>query len=107
MTILVRGSNKLVLEEAERSLHDALCVIRCLVKQKALIAGGGAPEIEIALKLSAYAQTLSGVEAYCVKAFAEAFEVSFSISLILLVANRDDYSLFLRSSHQHWRRMLA
>lgn len=82
MTILVRGSNKLVLEEAERSLHDALCVIRCLVKQKALIAGGGAPEIELSLKLGSYAQTLSGVDAYCIKAFANAFEVSYIITKI-------------------------
>lgn len=41
VTILVRGSNKLVLEEADRSIHDALCVVRCLVKKRALIAGGG------------------------------------------------------------------
>ena len=34
VSILVRGSNKLVLEEAERSLHDALCVVRCLVKNR-------------------------------------------------------------------------
>lgn len=34
VTILVRGSNKLILEEAERSIHDALCVIRCLVKKR-------------------------------------------------------------------------
>lgn len=34
VTIVLRGSNKLVLEEADRSLHDALCVIRCLVKKK-------------------------------------------------------------------------
>lgn len=75
VTVLVRGSNKLVLEEAERSLHDALCVIRCLVKQRALIAGGGAPEIELAIKLAACAQTLSGVDAYCVRAFANALEI--------------------------------
>lgn len=72
----------MVLEEAERSLHDALCVIRCLVKQKAMIAGGGAPEIELALKLGAYAQTLGGVDAYCVRAFANALEVGVDICMI-------------------------
>jgi len=46
-TILVRGSNGLVIDEAERSLHDALCVVRSLVKKRGLIPGGGAPEIEI------------------------------------------------------------
>ena len=43
VSLILRGSNKLMLEEADRSLHDALCVIKCLVKKKFLIAGGGAP----------------------------------------------------------------
>jgi hypothetical protein len=38
VTVLLRGSNKLVLEEADRSLHDALCVVRCLVKQRLVIS---------------------------------------------------------------------
>lgn len=75
VTVLVRGSNKLVLEEADRSLHDALCVIRCLVKQRALIAGGGAPEIELALQLSAQAQLVEGIDSYCLRAYANALEV--------------------------------
>ncbi|ESP02281.1 hypothetical protein LOTGIDRAFT_199820 [Lottia gigantea] len=75
VTVLLRGSNKLVLEEADRSLHDALCVIRCLVKKKALIAGGGAPEIELSIRLMEYANTLAGMEQYCFRAFAEALEV--------------------------------
>lgn len=75
VTVLIRGSNKLVLEEADRSLHDALCVIRCLVKKRALIAGGGAPEIELSIKLMEYANTLTGMEQYCFRAFAEALEV--------------------------------
>ncbi|XP_050405042.1 T-complex protein 1 subunit delta [Patella vulgata] len=75
VTVLIRGSNKLVLEEADRSLHDALCVIRCLVKKKALIAGGGAPEIELSLRLMEFSNTLAGIEQYCFRAFAEALEV--------------------------------
>ncbi|CAB4055448.1 CCT4 [Lepeophtheirus salmonis] len=51
VSIVIRGSNKLMLEEAERSFHDALCVIRCLVKKRYIIAGGGAPETELFLKL--------------------------------------------------------
>ena len=57
-TILLRGSNKLVLEEAERSLHDALCVIRCLVQRRALIPGGAAPEMEVEHQLIQWAKTL-------------------------------------------------
>ncbi|XP_058496019.1 T-complex protein 1 subunit delta [Solea solea] len=75
VSIVVRGSNKLVIEEAERSIHDALCVIRCLVKKRALIAGGGAGEIELAVRLAEYSRTLGGMEAYCVRAYADALEV--------------------------------
>ncbi|KAL9639873.1 MAG: hypothetical protein Q9164_000652 [Protoblastenia rupestris] len=75
VSIIVRGANSLILDEAERSLHDALCVIRCLVKKRALIAGGGAPEIAIAHKLGAKSRELTGTEAICWKAFADAMEV--------------------------------
>ncbi|KAF9610244.1 hypothetical protein IFM89_021568 [Coptis chinensis] len=62
-------------DEAERSLHDALCVIRCLVTKKFLIAGGGACEIEMSRQLGAWAKVLHGMESYCVRSFAEALEV--------------------------------
>jgi len=75
VSILVRGVNRLIVDEADRSIHDALCVIRCLVKERALIVGGGAPEIELAIRLAEYANTLSGMEQYCFRAFAEALEV--------------------------------
>ncbi|TFY64685.1 hypothetical protein EVJ58_g2463 [Rhodofomes roseus] len=75
VSVLAMGSNNLVLEECERSLHDALCVVRCLVKKRALIAGGGAPEIHVSRLLSQYAQSLKGMEAYCFQAYADALEV--------------------------------
>jgi T-complex protein 1 subunit delta len=75
VSIVARGANSLVLDEVDRSIHDALCVVRCLVKKRALIAGGGAPEIEIAQELAKQARTLTGTEAICWKAFAEAMEV--------------------------------
>merc|ERR1712211_231503 len=57
------------------SIHDALCVIRCLVKKRFLIAGGGAPETEVSRELMLHANTLTGADAYCFKAFAEALEI--------------------------------
>jgi len=75
VTVVVRGSNKLVIDEADRSLHDALCVIRCLVQKRFLSAGGGAPEVEVSQQLALWARTLQGMDAVCVKAFAEALEV--------------------------------
>lgn len=75
VTVLVRGSNRLVIDEAERSVHDALCVVRSLVKQRYLMAGGGAPEAELALSLSAKADELGGVKGFCIKHYARAMEV--------------------------------
>lgn len=74
-TVLLRGSNKLIIEEAERSLHDALCVVRCLVHKSFLVAGGAAPEMEVSHQLLEWAKTLQGMEQYCVKSFASALEV--------------------------------
>ena len=75
LTVLLRGSNKLLLNESARSFHDALCVVRSLVKERFLITGGGAPEMELALQLERWSRTLTGVEARCVQAYAEAMEV--------------------------------
>ena len=75
VNILLRGSNRMMLEEAERSLHDALCVIRCLVKKQALVPGGGAPEIELSLRLNQMSRSIVGIESLCFKAFADALEV--------------------------------
>eukprot|EP01041_Mallomonas_annulata_P008267 gene8267-17013_t len=75
ITILMRGSNKLVIDEADRSLHDALCVVRSLVKKRFMIGGGGAPEAEVSLRLTQWAKTLPGVKSYCVRSFAEALEI--------------------------------
>eukprot|EP00163_Fabomonas_tropica_P008522 TRINITY_DN1825_c0_g2_i3.p1 TRINITY_DN1825_c0_g2~~TRINITY_DN1825_c0_g2_i3.p1 ORF type:complete len:599 (+),score=154.37 TRINITY_DN1825_c0_g2_i3:199-1797(+) len=75
VSVLVRGSNKLVLQEAGRSLHDALCVVRSLVKKRYLIPGGGAPEVEVARILEAEAKGQAGMGSYCMRAFAEALLV--------------------------------
>jgi len=74
-TILVRGSNRLVIDEAERSVHDALCVIRSLVKLKYLVPGGGAPETELTILLEKYADKIGGMTGYCIRAYARAFEI--------------------------------
>lgn len=74
ISILVRGSNELVCKEAVRSIHDALCVVRCLIKKKFLIAGG-APETELSIRLSKWSETLGGADSYSIKGFAQALEV--------------------------------
>ncbi|MEX2701923.1 MAG: thermosome subunit beta [Candidatus Baldrarchaeota archaeon] len=75
VSILIRGGTEHIVDEAERALHDALCVVRNIIHEPKVVPGGGAPEIEIARKLREYAETLSGREQLAVKAFAEAIEV--------------------------------
>ncbi|EJS44416.1 cct4p [Saccharomyces arboricola H-6] len=75
VSVVIRGANNMIIDETERSLHDALCVIRCLVKERGLIAGGGAPEIEISRRLSKEARAMEGVQAFIWQEFATALEV--------------------------------
>ena len=75
VSILIRGGTDRIVDEADRSIHDALCVIRDVVQEPKIVAGGGAPEIEIARKLRRYAEGLAGRERLAVLAFAEAIEV--------------------------------
>ena len=75
VSVLVRGSSQLILDEAERSLHDALCVVRSLVKKRALVPGGAAVEMEVSQKLLVASREIFGVESYCVKAFAQSLEI--------------------------------
>lgn len=75
VSIMVRGSNQLVLEEAERSLHDALCVVRALVKNKSLVPGGAAVEMEVSQKLLVHSREIFGTDSYCVRQYGEALEL--------------------------------
>jgi len=74
LTILIRGGNQRILAEAERSIHDALSVIKDLIEEPLVVAGGSAPEIEMANSLRKYSMTLSGREQFAVRMFAESLE---------------------------------
>ena len=74
VAILIRGGTERIVDEAERSIHDALCVARDVVEEPKIMAGGGAPELEVARKLREYAETLPGREQLAVMGFAEALE---------------------------------
>jgi len=75
ITILVRGGTKRLVDEAERSLKDALNVVKDVIMENKIVAGGGAPEIEVSLALREYAKSLAGKEQLAVEKFAEALEV--------------------------------
>jgi len=74
VTIMIRGGSEHVVDEAERSLHDAICVVRNAVEDGKILAGGGAPEAELSKRLKDYAVKVGGREQLAVRAFAEAFE---------------------------------
>lgn len=74
VTILIRGGNKMIVKEAERSIHDALCVVRNLIRDDSVVYGGGAAEISCALAVQAEADKISTMEQYALHAFADALE---------------------------------
>jgi len=75
VTILIRGSTEHVVDEVERAIEDALGDLAAVIREGVVVAGGGAPEIELSKRLSEYAETLSGREQLAVKAFAKSLEV--------------------------------
>lgn len=74
VTIFIRGGNKMIIEEAKRSIHDALCTVRNVVKDNKILYGGGAAEISCALACAAQADKISTLEQYAFRSFAEALE---------------------------------
>ena len=74
ISILLRGGTKRVIDEADRSMHDALMVVKDVIEKPKIVYGGGAPESFIALKLREWSKTLSGREQLAVEKFADALE---------------------------------
>jgi thermosome len=74
VTVVIRGGSEHVVDEAERSLHDALCVVRNSIEDGKIVAGGGAPEAEISRHLRNYATKIGGREQLAIEAFADAVE---------------------------------
>ncbi len=74
VTILVRGSSDMVLDDTERSFHDSLHAVRNVLRDPKIVPGGGAAEIELALRLRKWAEGVGGKEQLAVQAFADALE---------------------------------
>jgi thermosome len=75
VTILIRGGSQRVVDEADRSVHDALMVTKDVLERPAIVVGGGAPESYVAGKIREWANTLSGREQLAAEKFAESLEV--------------------------------
>ncbi|KAL0248159.1 hypothetical protein GEMRC1_003395 [Eukaryota sp. GEM-RC1] len=74
VTVVCRGSNNMAVAETQRSLHDAICVARNLIRDPAIIYGGGSAEIACAIKINEHADTVTNTEQFAYRAFADALE---------------------------------
>jgi thermosome len=74
VSILIRGGSQRVVDEAERSIHDALMVVKDVVQKPAIVAGGGSPEAHVSHELRKWAAGVPGREHYAILAFADALE---------------------------------
>jgi len=74
-TLILRGGAEQFIEEVERSLHDAIMVVRRAIKSKTIVAGGGATEMELSRYLREYSRTIEGKQQLIIAAFAKALEV--------------------------------
>jgi len=75
VAIFIRGGTERIVQEAERSIHDALCVVRDVIQEPKIVAGGGAPEIEIARAVRKHAVGHPGRQQLALERFADAFEI--------------------------------
>ena len=74
VTVLVRGGSQRVVDEVDRSLHDALMVVKDVVENPSIVAGGGSPEAYLAAELNEWSSSSEGREQLAIKQYAEAFE---------------------------------
>jgi len=100
VTILVRGGIERIVDEAERSIHDALCVVRDVVRDPRVVVGGGAVEVELASQMKRWAEKLSGREQLAVLAFAEALEAVPTTLAENAGLNVIDIIVALRARHE-------
>ncbi|MCI4438906.1 TCP-1/cpn60 chaperonin family protein [archaeon] len=79
VTLLIRGGTEKVVDEADRALHDSISVVKDVVMNPYIVAGGGAPEVELALRIRDFSEKVPGKEQLAVRKFADALEVIPSI----------------------------
>jgi thermosome len=75
VTVLIRGGTQRVVDEVDRSLHDALMVVKDVIEKPAIVAGGGAPEAYLASQLKEWSDSFEGREQLAIRKYAEALEV--------------------------------
>ena len=100
VTILIRGATERIINEAERSIHDALCVVRDIVRDPRIVIGGGAIEVELSSRLDEWVEKESGREQLAIKAFAEALEAIPTVLAENAGLDPIDIMANLRAAHE-------
>jgi len=100
VSIILRGGTEHVVDELERAMEDALRVVGVVVEDKMLVPGGGAPEVELALRLREYAATVGGREQLAIEAFADSMEVIPKTLAENAGMDQIDTLVALRSQHE-------
>ncbi len=100
VSIILRGGTEHVVDELDRAMEDALRVVGVALEDSLLMPGGGAPEIELALRLREYAATVGGREQLAIEAFAEALEIIPKTLAENAGFDQIDTLVSLRSSHE-------
>jgi thermosome len=100
VSILLRGSIEHVVDEMDRAVNDALKVVSLTLEKNQVLAGGGAPEIELAMTLRDYATTFGGREQLSVRAFANAMEIIPKTLIENAGGDPLDKLVELRSAHE-------
>jgi len=100
VVILIRGGTELIVDEVDRAIHDALCVVRDVVEDKKIVGGGGAPELETAIRLRKYASTLGGREQLAVEIFADSLDIVPKTLAENAGLDQIDVLMKLRAAHQ-------
>jgi thermosome len=100
VVILIRGGTELIVDEVDRAIHDALCVVRDVVEDQKIVGGGGAPELETAIQLRKYASTLGGREQLAVEVFADSLDIIPKTLAENAGLDQIDVLMKLRASHQ-------
>ncbi len=98
-TIVLRGANEYMLDEMDRSLHDALCAIKRIMESNSLVPGGGAVEAALSVYLEGVATSMGSREQLAVAQFAEALLVIPRILTVNAAHDATELVAQLRSHH--------
>ena len=98
-TIVLRGANEYMLDEMDRALHDALCVVKRMLESNTLVPGGGAVEAALSIYLNEYATTLDTREQLAIEAFAEALLVIPKTLAVNAAKDSSELVSKLRATH--------